>query len=451
MKTALGKLVTFGLLLLSCVILFAPMRAGIEDRISFSVKELTLSQGQRAELPYELQTSTAQTVSFASDDLLVARIDQGGVVTAISPGRAHIRVTAQSGVYDELTLTVEGVPVTTITLNAQQLEMVKGEVSGLTVSMNPGADPEEVVWSSRDPNVAQVDRDGRVQATGGGETDIVVRTASGLAAVAHVRVRVPAEQVWVTPDDLHVGVGSAIQMRTRFFPTDSTDTPRNWVSSDPDIVSIDASGRMQARQTGTARVSVATAQGLTASSDITVEPAMSDLALNVNDLTLERGETAFLVASLIDEAGQPKQDVRHHIEWESADPSVANVEEGTIHALSTGTTVISASADGYRAVCTVHVRTSVRSVSLDIDKLYLLREQTDEPIRLTATVEPADADDTSIGFVSDNDLVATVDADGVVTLTGGYGTANITARASNGLSDTFTVHVVVDLPTGSYE
>lgn len=49
-------------------------------------------------------------------------------------------------------------------------------------------------------------------------------------------------------------------------------------------------------------------------------------------------------------------------------------------------------------------------------------------------------------FSSDNTLVANVSREGLVTLTGGYGTAVITATADSGAQATFTVHVVVELP-----
>ena len=67
-----------------------------------------------------------------------------------------------------------------------------------------------------------------------------------------------------------------------------------------------------------------------------------------------------------------------------------------------------------------------------MQELYLLREQATEPFQLKATLMPADADDLKLTYTSDNPLVATVSANGMVTPTGGYGTAVITVASSSG-------------------
>ena len=58
-----------------------------------------------------------------------------------------------------------------------------------------------------------------------------------------------------------------------------------------------------------------------------------------------------------------------------------------------------------------------------------------------------DADDPTVTFTSDNPQVAEVSQNGLVTMTGGYGTAVITASARSGASASFTVNVVTVLPT----
>ena len=116
--------------------------------------------------------------------------------------------------------------------------------------------------------------------------------------------------------------------------------------------------------------------------------------------------------------------------------------------MGSGQARVSASADGKIASSVIDVQTLVETVELDLDKLYVLREDTVLPIQLNATVIPADADDTRLTWTADNDLVATVNQRGRVTLVGGYGTATITATAATGAQDTFTVNVVAELPEG---
>jgi uncharacterized protein YjdB len=76
---------------------------------------------------------------------------------------------------------------------------------------------------------------------------------------------------------------------------------------------------------------------------------------------------------------------------------------------------------------------------------------TAQPIQLTATITPSDPDDPAMTWTTSNDMVAGVDENGLVTLTGGYGTAVITARAASGAEAKYTVNVVLELPDESEE
>jgi len=326
------------------------------------------------------------------------------------------------------------------------LEMEKGNVSGLSCVFNSGATDHRVEWMSANPSIVRVDAAGRVTAVGAGETYIVATTPSGFSAAATVRVSVKGNAVQITPDNLTVGVGANFQMRTYFLPNDATDAITSWKSSNPRVVTVDHEGTAYAVSEGTATITVMTESGLMDTATLTVESAAKDLQINPTSLTIERGDTHMLEAWLLDEHGEPAVGLDHHIDWTSSDPEVAVVYDGQIMGLSSGRTHISASADGNTAVCTVEVQTSVRSVSLNMDEIYLLKEQTTEPFQLKATIEPFDADDRNLTYTTDNALVAQVSPKGLVTLTGGYGSATITATASSGAAASFTVHVVTELP-----
>ena len=85
-------------------------------------------------------------------------------------------------------------------------------------------------------------------------------------------------------------------------------------------------------------------------------------------------------------------------------------------------------------------------ILLDHDEVYLLKEETGAPIQLKWVISPVDADDPTVRFESDNEQVAQVTKDGLVSMTGGYGTAVITAYSDSGASAQFIVNVVTQLP-----
>lgn len=445
MKTSFGKLSALALILALAWILLGSMRSGMEDQLIANVDSLTLNPGSTATVLYELRSESIQTVEYRSENPGVASVDQKGQVTALSPGKTMVRIQASGGAETSVDVEVQGVPVTSIALNTDTLKMNKGEVSGLSCRFNWGASSANVQWTSSNPDVVQVDGAGRVTAVSGGQARVTA-TVGGLSASALVSVHVSATSALVTPGDLKVGVGTEFQMKVRFLPEDATDEPERWTSSDPKVLSVDENGMMRAVAVGTATIAMKTRQGLTGSAQVIVEPASQDFQISPTQVTIERGASHALDASFIGKDGQPDGTVDHHVEWISSDPDVVRVEDGVVTGVKTGTATVTASADGFHSSCSVRVETPVREVALNMTEMYLLKEQTNQTFQLQADIQPQDADSLTLTYATDNPLVARVSEDGLVTLTGGYGTAVITATAQSGASATFTVHVVVKLP-----
>ena len=204
------------------------------------------------------------------------------------------------------------------------------------------------------------------------------------------------------------------------------------------MISIGESGIVHAIAPGIATITLRTKGGLANSATITVESAAMDLQLTPTSVTIKRGSKFSLDAQLIGDSAS----VNHHIDWTSDNPAVATVENGVLNAIASGTATVTATADGFTATCRVRVQTTVQKIELNLTEITLLREEARNPIQLIATVTPADADDPSVKFISDNELVATVAQDGTVTPTGGYGTAHIIATAAGGAEARFTINVV---------
>lgn len=451
MRTSFGKLAIVAFAVLMAILLLAPMRFGIEDELLPSVYSIRMEPGSTYELKYTVQSERIQTVSFDSDDTAIATIDQAGQITALKPGKTKINLRTQGGAVAEVDVEVTGVAITSFMLNTDWLEMEKGDVSGLSCVFNEGAATQGVKWMTSDAAVVEVDAAGRLTAVGTGEATVTAVTVEGFSASATVRVYVQGTAVQIKPDSMTVGVGASFPLTIDYLPEDATDTVVSWRSNQPDVVSVDDHGMIRARSVGTAVVTVTTKSGLIASAAIVVEPSAKAFQINPTSITIERGDEQSLDARFINENGETETSIDHHISWTSTNPEVATVEDGALTAHASGVTQIVASADGHTATCNVRVQTTVRSVTLNMTEQYLLREQTSQPFQLRAILEPADADNLSLTYQSDNSHVATVSSEGLVTLTGGYGTAVITASSANGAQATFTVHVVTQLPSATEE
>ncbi len=126
--------------------------------------------------------------------------------------------------------------------------------------------------------------------------------------------------------------------------------------------------------------------------------------------------------------------------WSSSKPSVAKVNSaGVVNGKKTGTAVITATADGKTYTCKVTVRQAVTGIQLN--KASVSRKK-GKSVKLKAKVEPADAYQKGIVWMSSNSNIASVSSKGKVTAKS-QGNAVITAKAKDGSGVFATCLVIV--------
>ena len=448
MKTSYGRFALLSFVLLLAALLFMPMRAGQEDSLRLNPGVLKMSVGDQYVVKCTLSSDDMdQRVKFVSSDDRIAAINNDGTVYALSSGECTVTASASGGAEAQMQVIVAGVPMTDLRLNVDELHMGKGQFSGLKVSYNKDASDTRLQWISADESIVRVSPSGRLMGMGGGQTYVSVLTPGGLSASAKVFVEVESTAAHISPNGLTVGVGANVPLKVSYLPLDSTDSVRRWHSSNPNVLRVDEDGVLHALSIGTAYVSVLTEDGLTEGMEVVVEAAPKDLQLDPARATIERGDVLSMQVMFLEEDGTVDESISHLVIWKSSDPSVASVDQnGVVTALKSGSTKITAASDGFVAECRLNVQVSVNEIRLNQSELYLLREEAVNPIQLQWVVDPVDADDPSVHFESDNTQVAQVSEGGLVTLTGGYGSATVRAYNRSGAQATFTVHVVTQLP-----
>jgi len=448
LKTSYGRFALLSFVLLLAALLFMPMRAGQEDSLRIQPSVLKMSVGDQYVIKCTLSSDNMdQRVKFVSSDDKVAAINNDGTVYALSSGECVITATASAGAQASMQVSVAGVPMKELELNVEELRMDKGQFSGLKVSYNEDASDTRLQWISADESIVRVSPSGRLMGVGGGETYVSVLTPGGLSDTAKIYVDVDSTAAHISPHGLTVGVGAKVPLKVSYLPLDSTDSVRRWHSSDSRVLKVDEDGVLHALSIGTAYVSVLTNDGLSTGMEVVVEAAPKDLQLDPYRATIERGDILDMQVKFMEADGSVDETISHLVIWESSDPTVASVTQtGKVTALRSGSTTISAASDGFVAECRLNVQVSVQEIRLDQSEVYLLREESQTPIQLQWVVDPVDADDPTVKFESDNPQVATVSGDGLVSMTGGYGTAVIRAYNKSGAQAVFTVHVVTQLP-----
>ena len=449
MKTAYGKLAALAFVLIVGILLFAPMRNGTEDYLYAYPRSIRMNRGDTYTIAYRLDADVTQAVSYSSANERIAAVSEDGLVTALAPGKTQIRLDAENGARTMVSIEVAGKARPTLVLNTGALNMEKGQVTGLRAIFSEDAESTLVEWSSQDETIAQVDAVGRVSAVGGGSTRVTARSAGGLTASAKVNVHVTGTAMRITPEEVTLGQGTMARLGAYYFPSDTTDSISRWTTSDESVLRVQEDGSIIAAGTGQAVVSVFSEEGLTTSTIVRVESAAEDFLVSPAAATIERGSKLTLAPRFLNEQGQvEEQSAGHYITWASSNPDIATVEDGVVSALRSGQTRITASADGKVAICNLKVQVLVHEIRLNHSEVYLLREETVNPIQLEAELIPSDPDNPHITFMSNNDLVATVNQKGLVTPVGCYGTAKITVRAESGAEASFIVNVVPTLPEG---
>ncbi len=149
--------------------------------------------------------------------------------------------------------------------------------------------------------------------------------------------------------------------------------------------------------------------------------AVTGIELDETTLSLVRGTSYKLTATVA-----PADAEDPTVKWESADPAIATVDAGNVTAVKVGqTTVRVVAVNGVSASCKVTVLpVEVASVTLDKTALPLL---VGASAQLTATVQPADAEDPTVKWETSDVKVATVE-NGLVKAVS-VGEAVVTAKA----------------------
>ena len=336
----------------------------------------------------------------------------------------------------------ETVRVEQIVLNQNYQALEAGADFTLTAEVLPDdAADKTVSWTTGNSDVVALTPGGTdnqtctVRAMGEGIAMIAAKagTKQAVCAVYVKAAVVAAESIRLDKTSAAVTEGGTLTLTATVLPDNATDRTVSWAVSPADVAEISTNGTVctvNIKAAGSAVVT-ASAQGCTASCTITatekpVEVVSVTLRSETLDLTEE--DTARLTATVL-----PENATDRTVSWAVSPADVAEISTNgtvcTVNIKAAGSAVVTASAQGCTASCTITATekpVEVVSVTLRSETLDLTEEDT---ARLTATVLPENATDRTVTWTSSNPNTATV-ADGVVTAVG-EGTARITAQAGN--------------------
>lgn len=333
--------------------------------ISLNLHELTLDVGGTARLEAAIAPANATNtaVTWSSNASSVASVDQNGIVTAKSEGRAIVTVvTLAGGKSDACVVTVSKavVLVTGVELDKDKLELHIGEGYSLTATVEPSdATNTSVSWSSSAPDVASVDAGGAVKALKSGNATITVKTVDGgfasTCAVTVAGTSVP-ESVTVSPSTVEVAEDAKVQLTATVSPAGASQEVE-WAVQNTDIAKVDANGLVTGVKAGTTKVFARSREypDIQGVCEVTVikDSTLKGISLSPTEITMTVGQSYALKVIYTPEYAANKK-----VSWSSGNADVAFVSaEGNVVALAEGTATVTATSEegGYTASCTVTV------------------------------------------------------------------------------------------------
>lgn len=221
------------------------------------------------------------------------------------------------------------------------------------------------------------------------------------------------------------------------YSTENVDYPSLvWTSSNPDIATSDNDGNIAGVSVGNTIVSISQYGNLVSLANLAVQVKPVATAITLDEVSVYEGSKVKLSASLTPVDSYSK------LSWSVADESVAKIDGDSLIALVPGeTTVMASTIDGSNLSATAKL--TVKDF-VPITDFNLIGFGYDLNIgdkgKIDCALVPEDATADLLTWTSNDESIATVDGNGVVTGVG-YGKAVITASSSTGISKTMDVTV----------
>ncbi|MEE1126249.1 MAG: Ig-like domain-containing protein [Acutalibacteraceae bacterium] len=320
--------------------------------ISLNKSSVTLGIGDYIDLNSKMPSGEAsRVVTYTSSDKSIATVNGSGLVNAKKLGTVTITAKTYNGKTTTCKVTVKNAP-SSVSLNKSKITIGIGETFDFNSSIPSGTASYSRSFYSYNSNIVSINKAGGL-ATGKsvGSATIRVTTHNDKNAYADVTVKKAPTSVSLNKTSATLGVGEKIDLNSK-LPSGEASRVVTYTTADKSIATVDGSGVVTAKKTGTVIITAKTYNGKTATCKITVKKAPTSVSLNKTSVSLKVGEKVDLNSKM------PSGEASRVVTYTSADTSIATVDgSGVVTAKKKGTAIITAKTyNGKTATCRVIVR-----------------------------------------------------------------------------------------------
>lgn len=287
---------------------------------------------------------------------IIFEVDKGTTLKEISYSRENLLMDISS-------VSQGMISIENIYLNKSSLTLKENQTYILTVEFYPkDASNKSIIWSSENLEIAYV-KDGIVTALKEGTTKInVVSLDGGKSASCEVKVErqddnsIPVNDVLLDKTTLTLIEGEEYILTASIIPEDATNNNLKWTTSNFNIASVEDNGKIIAKKSGNAVVTVTTEDGgYSKNCEITVKPTLVKIEAEKENIKVKEGQSEDIRIKVY-YSDESSEFLTEGIIWDSKNKDIAAVNNGKIEGLSIGETIITAEYKGKKISIPVIVR-----------------------------------------------------------------------------------------------
>lgn len=409
--------------------------------ITLDITEKSLLVGDELTLTPTVSPETLRdkTITWTTSNDKVASVSDKGIVKALAPGECTITAALSNGE----TATAKVTVTNSFSISPTSIDLFPGEEKTITVT---DSKERSLTWESSDPAIATVDGKGKVKAVAPGKATITVATDSGEKLSCEVTVKTPP--LTIAKATIEMNVGDATILKT----TGGSGEPLEWVSSDPAVATVSATGKVTGKAAGKATITATDkkiGQSVTCEVTILADRAVRTIEVTPREMSIEVGYVHFYKLTVL-----PKNADNAEIDIWSDDKEIAEPttykERPCIWGKKPGTITIHFATKDKKHEATITVTVTapaLKSIVLNPTSVTLRPGNTTQ---LSVVLNPEEALMPVLEWKSSDPATVTVDDAGKITaVKNGKATVTATVKGSTlsaSCSVVVTDETIPDIP-----
>jgi len=202
-----------------------------------------------------------------------------------------------------------------------------------------------VLWTSSEPNIAEITNTGLVSSKNIGTVTISAKSDNIIGQTTLKIIPKGVRKIEISPKIDSIQVGNSIQFLAKLFDSDnnSLTRPITWASSVPNIAEINTNGLLTAKNIGST-VITAKSENTSTQFNIYVKSGNPEkISISAAKNTIQVGDTTTLKATITDSFGNIIKNLA--VNWRSSDTTVAKISnKGLVMFLKQRSVTITASS-----------------------------------------------------------------------------------------------------------